>query len=113
MLILYLPPSLRYALGPSSEACLLPRSSLAPPASLPRKGSVKAGAMGGQLPSKVPPASPLHLPKDYHRSLGDLKVGLPVKTEHHCTHCPAGVFNPGPQGTLSCMFRMFPSSQHI
>ncbi|XP_062321962.1 protein ENTREP3 [Osmerus eperlanus] len=60
--------------GPSSEACLLPRSSLAPPASLPKKGSVKAGATGGQLPSKVPPASPLHLPKDYHRSLGDLKV---------------------------------------
>ncbi|XP_064152367.1 protein ENTREP3 [Anguilla rostrata] len=58
--------------GPSSEACLLPRSSLVPPSALPRKGSVKAGM--GLLPSKPPPASPLRLPKDCARSLGDLKV---------------------------------------
>ncbi|KAJ8383784.1 hypothetical protein AAFF_G00214710 [Aldrovandia affinis] len=58
--------------GPTSEACLLPRSSLAPPSALPRKGSVKAGI--GLLPSKPPPVSPLRLPKDCARSLGDLKV---------------------------------------
>ncbi|XP_036393880.1 protein FAM189B [Megalops cyprinoides] len=58
--------------GPSSEACLLPRSALAPPNALPRKGSMKAGM--GVLPSKPPPVSPLRLPKDCARSLGDLKV---------------------------------------
>ncbi|XP_056142425.1 protein ENTREP3 [Lampris incognitus] len=61
--------------GPSSEACLLPRPSLAPAAALPRKGSMKAAAAAGlQMPSKPPLASPLCLPKDCHRSLGDLKV---------------------------------------
>ncbi|KAM9403593.1 protein ENTREP3-like isoform 2-T2 [Salvelinus alpinus] len=62
--------------GPSSEACLLPRSSLVPlSALLPRKGSVKAATMGRTLPlSKGPANSPLHLPKECNRSLGDLKV---------------------------------------
>ncbi|KAM6968185.1 protein ENTREP3 [Aplochiton taeniatus] len=60
--------------GPSSEASLLPRSSLAPPDTLPRKSSVKAAAAGVQVPSKVSHVSPLRLPKDCHRSLGDLKV---------------------------------------
>ncbi|TKS82106.1 Protein FAM189B [Collichthys lucidus] len=60
--------------GPSSEACLLPRTSLPPAAALPRKGSMKSTATGVQLPSKPPPTSPLRLPKDCHRSLGDLKV---------------------------------------
>nr|XP_029508300.1 protein FAM189B-like [Oncorhynchus nerka] len=62
--------------GPSSEACLLPRSSLVPPSALlPRKGSVKAATMGRNLPlSKGPANSPLHLPKECNRSLGDLKV---------------------------------------
>ncbi|XP_041648760.1 protein FAM189B [Cheilinus undulatus] len=61
--------------GPSSEACLLPRTSLPPAAALPRKGSVKpAAATGVQVPSKPPPTSPLRLPKDCNRSLGDLKV---------------------------------------
>ncbi|XP_042161067.1 protein FAM189B-like [Oncorhynchus tshawytscha] len=62
--------------GPSSEACLLPRSSLVPPSALlPRKGSVKAATMGRTLPpSKGPANSPLHLPKECNRSLGDLKV---------------------------------------
>ncbi|KAI1885917.1 hypothetical protein AGOR_G00208690 [Albula goreensis] len=58
--------------GPSSEACLLPRSSLVSSSALPRKGSVKVGME--LLPSKPPPASPLRLPKDCARSLGDLKV---------------------------------------
>ncbi|XP_056617639.1 protein ENTREP3 [Triplophysa dalaica] len=58
--------------GPSSGACLLPRSSLAHPASLPRKGSIKA--VSSRLPSKQVPANSLRLPKDCARSLGDLKV---------------------------------------
>ncbi|KAM3873303.1 protein ENTREP3 [Diretmus argenteus] len=60
--------------GPSSEACLLPRTSPPPAEALPRKGSMKAAATGGPVPSKPPPTSPLRLPKDCHRSLGDLKV---------------------------------------
>ncbi|XP_032374800.1 protein FAM189B [Etheostoma spectabile] len=60
--------------GPSSEACLLPPTSLPPAAALPRKGSMKSAATGLQVPSKLPLTSPLHLPKDCHRSLGDLKV---------------------------------------
>ncbi|AWO96553.1 putative protein FAM189B [Scophthalmus maximus] len=60
--------------GPSSEACLLPPASLHPAAALPRKGSVKSAATGVQVPAKAPPTSPLRLPKDCHRSLGDLKV---------------------------------------
>nr|XP_046255981.1 protein FAM189B [Scatophagus argus] len=60
--------------GPSSEACLLPRTSMPPATALPRKGSMKSAAAGVQVPSKPPPTSPLRLPKDYHRSLGDLKV---------------------------------------
>ncbi|KAK2910199.1 hypothetical protein Q8A73_007914 [Channa argus] len=60
--------------GPSSEACLLPRTPVQPAASLPSKGSTKSAATGVQVPSKPPPTSPLRLPKDCHRSLGDLKV---------------------------------------
>ncbi|KAK2844621.1 hypothetical protein Q5P01_011280 [Channa striata] len=60
--------------GPSSEACLLPRTSLPPAAALPSKGSTKSAATGVQVPAKPPPTSPLRLPKDCHRSLGDLKV---------------------------------------
>uniref|UniRef100_A0A3P9CGF2 Family with sequence similarity 189 member B n=1 Tax=Maylandia zebra TaxID=106582 RepID=A0A3P9CGF2_9CICH len=59
---------------PSSEACLLPRTSVPPVAALPRKGSIKLAATGVQVPSKPAPTSPLRLPKDCHRSLGDLKV---------------------------------------
>ncbi|XP_042628364.1 protein FAM189B-like isoform X1 [Cyprinus carpio] len=58
--------------GVSSGAGLLPRSSLALPASLPRKGSIKA--VSTRLPSKQVPATSLRLPKDCARSLGDLKV---------------------------------------
>ncbi|RXN05434.1 protein FAM189B-like isoform X2 [Labeo rohita] len=58
--------------GVSSEAGLLPRSSLPLPASLPRKGSIKA--VSSRLPSKQVPATSLRLPKDCARSLGDLKV---------------------------------------
>ncbi|XP_020783710.1 protein ENTREP3 [Boleophthalmus pectinirostris] len=59
--------------APGSEACLLPR---VPPtaAALPRKGSVKAVSTGGHVPAKPSPTSPRRLPKDCHRSLGDLKV---------------------------------------
>ncbi|XP_034552915.1 protein FAM189B isoform X2 [Notolabrus celidotus] len=61
--------------GPSSEACLLPRTSLPPAEALPRKGSMKSAAAAGvQVPSKTLPTSPLRLPKDCNRSLGDLKV---------------------------------------
>ncbi|CAN9513614.1 unnamed protein product [Ophioblennius macclurei] len=60
--------------GPSSEACLLPRDSSPPVAALPRKGSMKSTATGVQVPSKPTPTSPIRLPKDCHRSLGDLKV---------------------------------------
>lgn len=60
--------------APGSEACLLPRSSLPPSSPLPRKGSVKAVSTGGPIPSKPSPTSPRRLPKDCHRSLGDLKV---------------------------------------
>ncbi|XP_026140858.1 protein FAM189B isoform X2 [Carassius auratus] len=58
--------------GVSSGAGLLPRSSLALPASLPRKGSIKA--ISSRLPSKQVPATSLRLPKDCALSLGDLKV---------------------------------------
>ncbi|KAG1947650.1 protein FAM189B isoform X2 [Pimephales promelas] len=58
--------------GVSSGAGLLPRSSQALPASLPRKGSIKA--VSSRLPSKQVPATSLRLPKDCARSLGDLKV---------------------------------------
>uniref|UniRef100_A0A3B5B9X9 Family with sequence similarity 189 member B n=1 Tax=Stegastes partitus TaxID=144197 RepID=A0A3B5B9X9_9TELE len=60
--------------GPSSEACLLPQTSLPPASALPTKGSMKSAATGVQVPSKPVPSSPLRLPKDCHRSLGDLKV---------------------------------------
>ncbi|XP_067457524.1 protein ENTREP3 [Thunnus thynnus] len=60
--------------GPSSEAYLLPRTSLPPAAALPRKENMKSDATGVQVPSKPPPTSPMRLPKDCHRSLGDLKV---------------------------------------
>ncbi|XP_066577208.1 protein ENTREP3 [Amia ocellicauda] len=60
--------------GPCSEACLLPRSSLAPSGPLPRKCSVKSVG-GGRLPPKPPAPAPLRLlPRDCARSLGDLKV---------------------------------------
>ncbi|KPP60143.1 protein FAM189B-like, partial [Scleropages formosus] len=55
-----------------TEACLLPRTTLALTSTLPRKGSMKAGT--GQLPLKPPPATSLRVPKDCARSLGDLKV---------------------------------------
>lgn len=71
--IIFLSLSLK---GPSSEACLLPRTSLPPAAALPRKGSVKSAATEVQVPTKPSPTSPLRLPKDCHRSLGDLKVSL-------------------------------------
>jgi len=71
----FLTPSL---IGPSSEACLLPRSSLPPAAALPSKGSMKTAAIGVEVPSKPTPTSPLRLPKDCHRSLGDLKVSLKI-----------------------------------
>ncbi|XP_009290571.1 protein ENTREP3 isoform X2 [Danio rerio] len=58
--------------GVLSGAGLLPRSSLALPASLPRKGSIKA--LSSRLPIKQVPATSLRLPKDCARSLGDLKV---------------------------------------
>ena len=61
-------------IGPSSEACLLPRTSLTPAEALPMKGSMKSAATGGPIPAKPSPTSPLRLPKDCHRSLGDLKV---------------------------------------
>ncbi|XP_058503379.1 protein ENTREP3 [Solea solea] len=60
--------------GQSSDVCLLPRTSLPPAAALPSKGSIKSAAVGVQVPAKPPPTSPLRLPKDCHRSLGDLKV---------------------------------------
>ncbi|XP_013882921.1 protein FAM189B [Austrofundulus limnaeus] len=62
--------------APSSEACLLPRTSLPPAAALPSKGSIKSAAVatGVQVPTKPAATSPLRLPKDCHRSLGDLKV---------------------------------------
>ncbi|XP_076010902.1 protein ENTREP3 [Genypterus blacodes] len=60
--------------GPSSEACLLPPITLPQAAALPRKENLKSAATGVQVPSKPPPSSPLRLPKDCHRSLGDLKV---------------------------------------
>uniref|UniRef100_A0A3Q2PZ75 Family with sequence similarity 189 member B n=1 Tax=Fundulus heteroclitus TaxID=8078 RepID=A0A3Q2PZ75_FUNHE len=60
--------------GSGGEACLLPRSSIAPAAALPSKGSLKTAATGVQIPPKPAPTSPIHIPKDCHRSLGDLKV---------------------------------------
>ncbi|XP_028327566.1 protein FAM189B [Gouania willdenowi] len=61
-------------IGPSSEACLLPRTSPPPVEALPTKSSMKAATTGIQVPPKPGPTSPLRLPKDCHRSLGDLKV---------------------------------------
>ncbi|XP_016387629.1 protein FAM189B-like [Sinocyclocheilus rhinocerous] len=88
--------------GVLSGAGLLPRSSLALPASLPRKGSIKT--VSTRLPSKQVPATSLRLPKDCARSLGDLKVtkvlvqrflqrskrNLALATEHagNCTQGP-------------------------
>ncbi|XP_016301290.1 protein FAM189B-like [Sinocyclocheilus anshuiensis] len=88
--------------GVSSGAGLLPRSSFALPASLPRKGSIKT--VSTRLPSKQVPATSLRLPKDCARSLGDLKVtkvlvqrflqrskrNLALATEHagNCTQGP-------------------------
>uniref|UniRef100_A0A3P8UMK5 Family with sequence similarity 189 member B n=1 Tax=Cynoglossus semilaevis TaxID=244447 RepID=A0A3P8UMK5_CYNSE len=59
---------------PSSEACLLPRSSSPPAAALPVKGSIKSATRSLQIPLKPPPTNSLRLPKECHRSLGDLKV---------------------------------------
>lgn len=61
--------------GPSSEACLLPRSSSPPAAALPVKGSIKSATRSLQIPLKPPPTNSLRLPKECHRSLGDLKAG--------------------------------------
>uniref|UniRef100_A0A3B3TP14 Family with sequence similarity 189 member B n=1 Tax=Poecilia latipinna TaxID=48699 RepID=A0A3B3TP14_9TELE len=58
----------------TSEACLLPRSSVAPPSALPSKGGIKTAATSVQIPPKPAPTSPICIPKDCHRSLGDLKV---------------------------------------
>ncbi|XP_077577851.1 protein ENTREP3 [Stigmatopora nigra] len=60
-------------IGPSPEALLLPRTSLPPATALPTKGSMKPTDPGVQVPSKAP-VSPLPIPREYHRSLGDLKV---------------------------------------
>lgn len=68
--------------GPSSEACQCPPASAPPAGALPTKGGMKSAAaeQHQQLPSKPAPTSPMHLPKDCHRSLGDLKVVEPA----HC-----------------------------
>ncbi|XP_063054337.1 protein ENTREP3 [Engraulis encrasicolus] len=58
--------------APGSEACLLQRSPVSPLHPLPRKGSVKG--LAGHPPTKLPPGTPLRLPKDCARSLTDLKV---------------------------------------
>ncbi|XP_061737663.1 protein ENTREP3 isoform X1 [Nerophis ophidion] len=60
--------------GPFTEASLLPCTPSPPADALPRKDGVKPTAPGVQVPFKVPPVSPLRLPKECHRSLGDLKV---------------------------------------
>nr|XP_061789540.1 protein ENTREP3-like [Nerophis lumbriciformis] len=60
-------------LGPSPETLLLPRTSLQPATALPTKDTMKSTDPGVQVPSKAP-VSPLRLPREYHRSLGDLKV---------------------------------------
>lgn len=66
--------------GPSSEACQCPPTSAPPAGALPTKGGMKsvAAEQHQQLPSKPAPSSPMRLPKDCHRSLGDLKVGKPA-----------------------------------
>uniref|UniRef100_A0A1A8LVQ3 Family with sequence similarity 189, member B n=1 Tax=Nothobranchius pienaari TaxID=704102 RepID=A0A1A8LVQ3_9TELE len=55
-------------------ATSVPHPSPASAVALPSKGSMKPAASGVQVPSKPVPTSPLRLPKDCHRSLGDLKV---------------------------------------
>lgn len=66
--------------GPSSEACQCPPASAPPAGALPTKGGMKSAAaeQHQQLPSKPAPTSPMRLPKDCHRSLGDLKVVEPA-----------------------------------
>lgn len=66
--------------GPSSEACQCPPASAPPAGELPTKGGMKsvAAEQHQQLPAKPAPTSPMRLPKDCHRSLGDLKVGEPA-----------------------------------
>lgn len=73
----FMSPSLE---GPSSEVCQCPPASAPPAGALPTKGSMKSMAteQHEQLPSKPAPTSPMRLPKDCHRSLGDLKVGEPA-----------------------------------
>ncbi|XP_061676685.1 protein ENTREP3 isoform X3 [Syngnathoides biaculeatus] len=82
-------------IGPSSEALPVPRTSLPPATALPKKDNVKSTDPGVQVPSKGPPVSPLRLPREYHRSLGDLKVwrapwstsrGQPNHHAHQRTH---------------------------
>uniref|UniRef100_A0A8C7YKX1 Family with sequence similarity 189 member B n=1 Tax=Oryzias sinensis TaxID=183150 RepID=A0A8C7YKX1_9TELE len=60
--------------GPSSEACLLPQTSLPHAAVLSTKSSIKSATTGIEVPPKPAATSPLRLPKDCHRSLADLKV---------------------------------------
>ncbi|XP_034030623.1 protein FAM189B isoform X2 [Thalassophryne amazonica] len=60
--------------GPSSGACLLSHTCLPPAEMLPRKSGIKSAAIEVQVHFKPLPTSPLSLPKDYQRSLGDLKV---------------------------------------
>lgn len=66
--------------GPSSEVCQCTPVSAPPAGALPTKGGIKSMAteQHEQLPSKPAPTSPMRLPKDCHRSLGDLKVGKPA-----------------------------------
>lgn len=91
----FMSPSLE---GPSSEACQCPPASAPPAGALPTKGGMKSAAaeQHQQLPSKPAPTSPTRLPKDCHRSLGDLKVVEPA-------HCYVELLNK----TLSKIFFYF------
>ncbi|XP_056457739.1 protein ENTREP3 [Gadus chalcogrammus] len=105
-------------IGPSSEAFLLGHPTSPPEGTLPSKGSLKEAATGSPLPPKKT-TSPLHLPKDYHRSLGDLKVtrvlvarflqrsrrNLAPSSDHTC--------GPGSQGTKRRAGAEGPPSTHL
>ncbi|KAG7264532.1 hypothetical protein CRUP_019904 [Coryphaenoides rupestris] len=105
-------------IGPSSEACLLGDTTSPPAGTLPSKASIKEAAVGSPLPAK-PPTSPLRLPKDCHRSLGDLKVTRVLvarflqRSRRNLAPSSDHTGNPGSQGPKRRAGAEGPPSTHL